>query len=734
MPTVDCREGRLDVLYRPGEGKTLVATWPTSLAGRTFTVVFGAGTLPAVVADATLTITASGAALAEATNATAWRVVETTGGGSELVWAGQWVPSSRGSAADPGEVTVRVVDVDVTVQVNGGPGPAGAAGPAGADGQGVPVGGTAGQVLAKVTATDFDTAWVAPSGGGGGGQVDSVVAGAGVSVDSTDPVNPVVTAEVTQLELDAVAAAAQPLDSDLTAIAALATTAYGRAFLALADAAAGRTALGLGTAATAATGDFDPAGAASAAQAASQPLDSDLTALAALTTTVYGRSLLEAADAAALRTLAGLVIGTDVQAYSAVLAATTASFTTADETKLDGIEAGATADQSAAEILAALLTVDGVGSGLDADLLDGQSSSAFATADEPVAAAHIADTADAHAASAVSVDSTTLVGTGTDVQAVFEELDNWIADHLADATAAHAASAVAFTPTGTIAATDVQAAIAEVAAEAGGGSVDDTAYDATSWNGVTTTAPSKNAVRDKVETLAPVASPTFTGTPAAPTAAQGTNTTQIATTAYVQTEAGLLVPKSVLTTDGDLLTRASGVPARITRASLAADAAFTEAFAPIQPSIFIAAGSFSAVTGSPVLGEAGSDVPGFLLDGAGATERVATIVAVPAGWSTFDAQLVWTNAGAGSGNVHWDVAYSPGFGDGEAATHSTFATDQDVAAPAQNTAKYTTMASGAAVPSTGELLPIRVGRNSANAGDTLTNDVAVLGMRLIRAS
>jgi hypothetical protein len=39
-------------------------------------------------------------------------------------------------------------------------------------------------------------------------------------------------------------AAYQPKDSDLTAIAALATTAYGRALLALADAAAGRAALG----------------------------------------------------------------------------------------------------------------------------------------------------------------------------------------------------------------------------------------------------------------------------------------------------------------------------------------------------------------------------------------------------------------------------------------------------------------------------------------------------------
>ena len=68
------------------------------------------------------------------------------------------------------------------------------------------------------------------------------------------------------------------------------------------------------------------------------------------------------------------------QPLSAVLTATTASFTTADETKLDGIETGATADQTASEILTALLTVDGTGTGLDADLLDGNHSTAFATA------------------------------------------------------------------------------------------------------------------------------------------------------------------------------------------------------------------------------------------------------------------------------------------------------------------------------------------------------------------
>lgn len=109
------------------------------------------------------------------------------------------------------------------------------------------------------------------------------------------------TIEVNELLLPG--AGFQPLDSDLTAIAALSTTTFGRALLTMADASATRTAIGtvIGT-------DV-------------QAYDGDLAAIAALSTTAYGRSLLEAANAAALRTLAGTVIGTDVQAYSAVLAA-----------------------------------------------------------------------------------------------------------------------------------------------------------------------------------------------------------------------------------------------------------------------------------------------------------------------------------------------------------------------------------------------------------------------------
>lgn len=58
----------------------------------------------------------------------------------------------------------------------------------------------------------------------------------------------------------------------------------------------------------------------------------------------------------------------------------------------------------------------------------------------------------------------------------------------------------------------------------------DTATSTSSTNGIT-----NKAVTTALNAKAALASPTFTGTPKAPTAAAGTNTTQIATTAFVKT-------------------------------------------------------------------------------------------------------------------------------------------------------------------------------------------------------
>ena len=77
--------------------------------------------------------------------------------------------------------------------------------------------------------------------------------------------------------------------------------------------------------------------------------------------------------------------------------------------------------------------------------------------------------------------------------------------------------------------TNVQDAIDEVGAAAGGGGgITDAPSDGTTYG-------RNNAAWVNV---APLNSPTLTGTPAAPTAAPGTNTTQIATTAFVVSAVG----------------------------------------------------------------------------------------------------------------------------------------------------------------------------------------------------
>ena len=122
-------------------------------------------------------------------------------------------------------------------------------------------------------------------------------------------------------------------------------TAAGAALLDDADAAAQRTTLGLGTAATQASSAFEASGAVSTHNAVTT----------AHGISAYGATLVDDADAATARSTLGLgtaatTAATDYataahnhsgvyQPLATVLTDTTASFTTADETKLDAIEA-----------------------------------------------------------------------------------------------------------------------------------------------------------------------------------------------------------------------------------------------------------------------------------------------------------------------------------------------------------------------------------------------------------
>jgi hypothetical protein len=85
---------------------------------------------------------------------------------------------------------------------------------------------------------------------------------------------------------------------------------------------------------------FDAAGAAAAAQAASQPLDSDLTAIAALATTTYGRALLTLADQAGL---AGLLPAASTTVTGIARLATNAETTTGTANNIATTPAGVAA-------------------------------------------------------------------------------------------------------------------------------------------------------------------------------------------------------------------------------------------------------------------------------------------------------------------------------------------------------------------------------------------------------
>jgi hypothetical protein len=152
--------------------------------------------------------------------------------------------------------------------------------------------------------------------------------------------------------------------------------------------------------------------------------------------------------------------------------ATAVSNHVADTTDAHAL-AGITGLQSALDLKAALTVTDALDGRLDT--LEGVDNATQAELN-----AHIADTTDAHALAGITglQSALDLKAALTVTDALDGRLDTIEADnatqteldaHVNDATAAHAATAIAFTPAGTIAATTVQAAIEEVASEAGGG-------------------------------------------------------------------------------------------------------------------------------------------------------------------------------------------------------------------------------------------------------------------------
>lgn len=220
--------------------------------------------------------------------------------------------------------------------------------------------------------------------------------------------------------------------------------------------------------------------------------------------TAAGRALIDDASAGAQRTTLGVVIGTDVQAQDAELAAI----------------AGLT---SAADRLPYF-------TGLGTASLATFTAAGRALIDDADAAAQLvtlgAETASKRGAASgyASLDgSTHVVELPADLELLAIAGLTSAADKLPYFTGLGTAALADFTAAGRALVDD--AAASDQRTTLGLGSVDNTSDAA---------KPVSTATQTALDLKADIASPTFTGTPAAPTAAVGTNTTQVATTAYAR--------------------------------------------------------------------------------------------------------------------------------------------------------------------------------------------------------
>jgi hypothetical protein len=169
----------------------------------------------------------------------------------------------------------------------------------------------------------------------------------------------------------------------------------------------------------------------------------------------------------------------------------------------------------------------------------------------------------------------------------------------------------------------------------------------------------------------------------------------------------------------------------ITADELAQGSQFSSRFVPkAGDHLFVPGGSMSILQGSPAADTTLGLGSGWLLD-ASANELLSGAIAIPSWWATYHVDVVWTNAGAGSGDVRFQM-WSSSLADGVTASGSS-SPAVDFTAPVQDVVEHSRLVSSANL-AIGDVLGFYVGRIGTAAPDTLGNDCLFFGLRFVRAS
>lgn len=160
---------------------------------------------------------------------------------------------------------------------------------------------------------------------------------------------------------------------------------------------------------------------------------------------------------------------------------------------------------------------------------------------------------------------------------------------------------------------------------------------------------------------------------------------------------------------------------------------FTSRYAPQSGNtILVNAGAMGTNTPATLtIGTAGYAYTAWLLDSA-SLEIVSGMVTLPSWWSTYHVDLLYSNAGAGSGNIRIGMQRLQ-IADGNSVNAESATSLATYTAPARDVFKVQRTFTSASTATSPHVL-FNVFRDGADAADTLGNDIAVWGVLFTRAS